>query len=164
MTSFFTETIIIFVSYLGIFIGSLLSFISPEELYKGKKYFYWIRKIILAITFFILIDIIITDINPVFSVIFASIISLLSLKVRFYDQLVFFLYPLLSFIIGFLETSVIFFLYTIIFGTIIASDYSKKDSRKLQADKKKILIKTIKKSSLFFISFILILIIKIIML
>ena len=47
---FLIYTVTLLVSFLGIFIGIILGIIAKEELKPGKKYFKWMRGIILVLT------------------------------------------------------------------------------------------------------------------
>ena len=123
------ELLIIIISFLGLVIGSWLSFLTPEEFNSGKKYFILLKKAILFV-------LVIIFLLPTFSLMYTiSLFIIGALAARFFRKVYFYLglALALSFFISIefsLLTASLIFIFGLPHGTLNANKYLK-DWRKI---------------------------------
>lgn len=162
MMEFLTLLLLLTIVYFGLIIGVPFCTISIEELLPGRKWFYWIKKILISIIVFLLC-------NSFFlfsgGMLLSIVLGVLIWKVKFSNQVIFatvpvFLYLYLSNLDLLALFSGMFFILSIVISSEYCSEFvNKNNHRKLSVSRKEIVKKIIKSTNLFFISSVLFLII-----
>lgn len=128
--SLFSELMILAVSLTGIFFGMTLSYISPEEMVPGKKYFLLLKRVIAGLIFILAVYVSFFEKNyflliPAVLILFLSILAykIKKLKSGIYELASYLLFTgiyLLSLETNFkLLTAVLIFIYGLPLGSLI---------------------------------------------
>lgn len=132
------------ISYLGIYVGVFLGWLSPEEMNPGKTYFDFLQRAL----FTLIGGVILFELS---GLLWVAFISLGLLFLKSHRMLIYFFIPLIYFFIPSLLLLSVFFLYGLPFGSNIVQRNVKQN--KIKKTYVQLMLIAFKESWLFFISF-----------